>query len=102
LLGKYYLGVKPTAPGYSEYEIKPNLGGLQWMEGKVPTPKGEVALYMSKSEIKVKAAEGEGKLIIESKGKPKTNSGTITELAKNKYQLIVKPNVEYKVSYKAI
>ena len=72
------------------------------MEGKVPTPKGEVSLYISKSEIKVKASEGEGKLIIESKTKPKTNSGTITELVKNKYQLTVKPNVEYKVSYKAI
>jgi hypothetical protein len=96
------LGVKPTAPGYAEYEIKPNLGGLQWMEGKVPTPNGEVELYCSTKEIKVKAAEGEGKLIFESSGKPKTNSGTITTLAKNKYQLIVKPNVEYKVSYKAI
>ncbi|WP_433812219.1 alpha-rhamnosidase [Flavobacterium johnsoniae] len=102
LLGKYYLGVKPTAPGYSEYEIKPSLGGLKWMEGKVPTPNGEVAVYCSTKEIKVKAGEGEGKLIFESASKPKTNSGTITELAKNKYQLIVKPNVEYKVSYKAI
>lgn len=102
LLGKYYLGVKPTAPGYSEYEIKPNLGGLKWMEGKVPTPNGEVSVYCSTKEIKVKAGEGEGKLIFKSAGKPKTNSGTITELAKNKYQLIVKPNVEYVVSYKAI
>jgi hypothetical protein len=102
LLGKYYLGVKPTAPGYAEYEIKPNLGGLQWMEGKVPTPNGEVVLYVSKSEIKVKAGEGEGKLIIESASKPKTNSGTITELAKNKYQLTVKSNIDYKISYKAV
>ncbi|MFC0780177.1 family 78 glycoside hydrolase catalytic domain [Flavobacterium sp. HJSW_4] len=102
LLGKYYLGVKPTAPGYSEYEIKPNLGGLKWMEGKVPTPNGEVAVYCSTKEIKVKAGEGEGKLIFKSASKPKTNSGTITELAKNKYQLIVKPNVEYIVNYKAI
>lgn len=102
LLGKYYLGVKPTAPGYSEYEIKPNLGGLKWMEGKVPTPNGEVAVYCSTKEIKVKAGEGEGKLIFKSASKPKTNFGTITELAKNKYQLIIKPNVEYVVSYKTI
>jgi hypothetical protein len=102
LLGKYYLGVKPSAPGYSEYEIKPNLGGLQWMEGKVPTPKGEVSVFCSKKEIKVKAAEGEGKLIFESQNKPKTNSGTITELAKNKYQLTVQPNVDYQISYKAL
>ncbi|RUT68311.1 alpha-rhamnosidase [Flavobacterium cupreum] len=102
LLGKYYLGVKPTAPGYSEYEIKPSLGGLQWMQGKVPTPNGEIEVYCSTKEIKVKAVEGEGKLIFESSAKPKSNSGTITALAKNKYQLIVKPNVEYKISYKAL
>lgn len=102
LLGKYYLGVKPTAPGYAEYEVKPNLGGLQWMEGKVPTPNGEVALYVSQSQIKIKAAEGIGKLIIDSKSKPKTNSGIIVELAKNKYQLTVQPNVAYQISYKAL
>ncbi len=38
LLGKYYLGVSPLEPGYSKYMIEPNLGGLDWMEGKVPTP----------------------------------------------------------------
>lgn len=102
LLGKYYLGVKPTAPGYSEYEIKPNLGGLQWMEGKVPTPKGEVAVYVSQSQIKVQAAEGEGKLIFESKIKPRTNSGTIVNLSKNKYQVIIKPGVAYQISYKTL
>ncbi|MBL7743402.1 MAG: alpha-rhamnosidase, partial [Chitinophagaceae bacterium] len=38
LMGKYYLGVKPTSAGYATYEVVPNLGGLQWMQGKVPTP----------------------------------------------------------------
>lgn len=102
LLGKYYLGVKPTAPGYSKYEVKPNLGGLQWMEGKVPTPNGEVELYVSKSAIKLKALEGEGKLIFESKSQPKTNSGTIIKLDKTKYQITVFPNIEYRVSYNAL
>ncbi|WP_296686669.1 alpha-rhamnosidase [Flavobacterium sp.] len=102
LLGKYYLGVKPTAPGYSEYEIKPNLGGLQWMEGKVPTPKGEVAVYVSQSEIKVQSGEGEGKLIFESKIKPRTNSGTIVNLSKNKYQVTIQPGVAYQISYKTL
>ena len=41
LLGKYYLGVKPTSPGYATYMVEPNLGGLQWMQGKVPTPSGK-------------------------------------------------------------
>ncbi|MFV8341303.1 alpha-rhamnosidase [Flavobacterium sp. XS2P39] len=102
LLGKYYLGVKPLQPGYAEYEIKPNLGGLQWMEGKVPTPNGEVAIYCSTKEIKVKAGEGEGKLVFESQNKPKTNNGKITQLEKNKYQLTIKPNVAYQINYKAL
>ncbi len=34
LLGKYYLGVKPTSPGYATYAIDPALGGLEWMQGK--------------------------------------------------------------------
>lgn len=102
LLGKYYLGVKPLQPGYAEYEIKPNLGGLQWMEGKVPTPNGEVAIYCSTKEIKVKAGEGEGKLVFESQSKPKTNNGKITQLEKNKYQLTLKPNVAYQINYKAL
>src|SRR5690606_12403601 len=38
LLGKYYLGVKPIQPGYSEYRVEPNLGDLSWIEGTVPTP----------------------------------------------------------------
>ena len=66
-----------------------------WFEQKAPDmAKGWWEFY--------NAAEGEGKLIIESKSKPKTNSGTITELAKNRYQLTVKPNVNYQISYKAI
>jgi len=102
LFGKYHLGVKPSKPGYAEYEIKPNLGGLEWMEGKVPTPKGEVSVYCSTKDIKVKAAEGEGKLIFNSQNQPIVNSGTITELEKNKYQLTIQPNVDYLISYKAL
>lgn len=42
LLGRYYLGVTPTSPGFATYEVKPNLGGLEWMEGDVPTPWGRI------------------------------------------------------------
>ncbi|WP_431291606.1 alpha-L-rhamnosidase C-terminal domain-containing protein [Pedobacter sp. P26] len=50
LLGKYYLGVQPTTPGYETYTIEPNLGGLAWMEGKVPTANGDIAVYCSKKK----------------------------------------------------
>jgi len=42
LLGRYFLGVVPTSPGFKTYEVKPNLGGLEWMEGDVPTPWGKI------------------------------------------------------------
>ena len=102
LFGKYYLGVQPTAPGYATYEIKPNLGGLKWMEGKVPTPNGVVELNITKREIKIKSSEGEGTLTIESKSKPSTNLGTIKAFGKNKYQLTIKPNTQYLIKYKAL
>lgn len=102
LFGKYYFGVKPTSPGYETYEVKPNLGGLQWLEGKVPTPNGSVDIYYSTEEIKVKASEGEGTLIIKSKIEPSTNSGKITELGENKYQIKIQPNIAYQIKYKVL
>jgi hypothetical protein len=100
LFGKYYLGVQPVTAGYETYNIVPNLGGLKWMEGKVPTPNGVVELYCSTKEIKVKASEGEGTLIFESKSKPSANLGAIKALGKNKYQLTIKPNTPYTIKYR--
>ncbi len=41
------LGVVPTAPGYREVTIRPNLGDLAWAEGEVATPHGPVHVAMS-------------------------------------------------------
>jgi hypothetical protein len=102
LFGKYYFGVKPTSAGYKTYEVKPNLGGLKWMEGKVPTPNGSVDLYCSTKEIKVKSSEGEGALIFQSTTKPLTNSGSIIALGESKYQIKIQPNTDYHITYKAL
>ena len=64
LLGKYYLGVRPTKPGYEEFEIRPSLGDLDWMEGDVPTPNGMIHVYMDREQVKVHSSEGQGWLII--------------------------------------
>ena len=64
LLGKYYLGVQPTKPGYEEFEVRPALGDLEWMEGDVPTPQGLIHVYMDKHQVKVKATGGGGWLVI--------------------------------------
>ena len=67
LLGKYYLGVKPTKPGYAEYEVCPTLGGLEWMAGEVPTPFGKVCVKMDARQVSVKSDGGKGTLLIGGK-----------------------------------
>ena len=65
LLGKYYLGVKPTKPGYEEFEVCPSLGDLEWMEGDVPTPQGMIHVFMDRHHVKVNSdCQGHGMLII--------------------------------------
>ena len=75
LLGKYYLGVRPTKPGYQEFEIRPALGGLDWMQGDVPTPHGMIHVEMDRHRVKVLATEGCGMLFVEGKQIP-VKSGT--------------------------
>lgn len=36
------LGVKIIEPGYKVIRVEPHLGDLQWAEGTVPTPYGEI------------------------------------------------------------
>ncbi len=64
LLGKYYLGVRPVKPGYEEYEVRPALGDLEWMEGDVPTPNGMIHVRMNRQEVSVLATAGHGTLIM--------------------------------------
>ena len=103
LLGKYYLGVKPTSPGYATYAIDPALGGLEWMQGKVPTPNGEVELYCNKTEIKISTANaGVGTLTIKSKTLPVASEGNIVLKANQTYELQVTAGKQYRVSYTAL
>ena len=99
LLGKYYLGIQPVKAGYSEFSITPNLGGLKWMEGTVPTPKGEIKLYINEKTIRVKATEGKGYLNFSSSSKPKTNAGVIEKLKEHNYRLLIDTKEEVLVTY---
>lgn len=99
LLGKYYLGVKPTSAGYATYVVEPGLGGLQWMQGKVPTPDGDIELRMSANEIKVTGACGAGTLKFKSKSKPSCKEGTIADKGNSNYELPIEKGKAYTVSY---
>jgi len=70
LLGKYFLGVRPTKPGYEEFEVRPHLGDLEWLEGDVPTPHGLIHVRMDRQHITVRATEGRGTLIVGDKQYP--------------------------------
>jgi hypothetical protein len=100
LLGKYFLGVKPLSAGYATYEIQPALGGLQWMEGKIPTPSGTIDIYCSKIQIKVKGAAGQGTLRFNSKSEPSCREGKIESKGNGEYELIIDKNKTYSVSYR--
>jgi alpha-L-rhamnosidase len=102
LLGKYYLGVKPTSPGYASYLVEPNTGGLQWIQGKVPTPAGNIELYCSTTLVKIKSPAGSGTLRIKSKTTPTAKGLVFNALGQNKYELTILPGVEYSVNYKAM
>lgn len=105
LLGKYYLGVKPTAPGYAAYIVTPELGGLQWMQGVVPMPNGEISLFVSRDQVKVRATSGEGKLILKSKTTPvikgaETNS--VKQMVDNTYEITIRPGMDYVITYTSV
>jgi len=63
LFGRYVLGVEPTKPGYAEYLVAPDLGGLDWAEGTVPTPNGPISVSIRDGVATVKGpAKGVGTL----------------------------------------
>jgi hypothetical protein len=102
LLGKYYLGVKPTSPGYKDYIIEPNLGGLQWMQGTVPTPNGDIKVYVSTKQIKVSADDGLGTLRFKSKTTPTCKQAKIIAKGANIFELQVQKGTYFTVDYNAL
>jgi len=101
LLGKYYLGVKPTSPGYATYSVTPELGGLEWIEGKVPVPSGEIGIAVNLRRIKIDTAGGVGTLIFVSRSTPEIESGHAVKLDSGRYELELQPHSSYTIHYKA-
>ena len=60
LIGRYFLGVEPTAPGYAAWTARPCLGGLEWMKGDVPTPHGLIHIEMDRSQLRISVPKGIG------------------------------------------
>ncbi|KAE8152395.1 putative alpha-L-rhamnosidase C [Aspergillus avenaceus] len=43
-LSRYVLGIQPVTPGFKEWRVAPQTLGLDWAEGRYPTPHGEVSV----------------------------------------------------------
>ena len=102
LLGKYYLGVQPLSPGYTSYAVEPVLGGLQWMEGEVPTPHGNIKLSCNRRRIRVHAVTGKGILRFSSSTRPVCKEAVIREAGHRIYEIALDANKDYTIDYAAI
>ncbi|MDR3261930.1 MAG: alpha-rhamnosidase [Tannerella sp.] len=102
LFGKYYLGVTPTGPGYETYLVEPELGGLKWMKGAVPTPAGTINLHVTEKTITVETVAGKGTLRFRSSRKPACKSAAIRSTASGQYEMGLEPNQKYEVRYSAV
>ena len=87
LLGRYFLGIEPTKAGYREFSVHPVLGGLDWMEGSVPTPQGTISVRMDRHSLRVRATQGSGYLTFHSTTPPVCSLGQAEETAPGLYRL---------------
>lgn len=101
LIGKYVLGVRPTEPGYRRYRVEPRLGDLEWVEGKVPTPHGEIAVYRDESRIAVTTCSaGTGVLSFHCDGRPVANEGRLAHMGNGRYELsLEKADFTYEIKW---
>ncbi|WP_229263652.1 alpha-L-rhamnosidase-related protein [Cohnella cholangitidis] len=102
LFGKYFLGVTPTSPGYETYLIQPNLGGLEYIKGTVPTVKGQVSIEVNRSSIHVESTFGTGVLNFVSAKLPECPDSVVRSIGGNRYEIMIEAGKSHLISYKAV
>lgn len=53
-----FLGIRPVGPGFSKVDIEPQLGGLEWAVGTMPTPLGPVSVDASIDRVVATIPDG--------------------------------------------
>ena len=53
IISRFILGVTPETAGFGRIRVQPELGGLRWVRGAVPTRVGLVRIEMSDEKIVV-------------------------------------------------
>ncbi|MCD9022486.1 alpha-rhamnosidase [Cohnella silvisoli] len=103
LLGKYFLGVQPTSPGYATYRVEPVLAGLEWIRGVVPMPEGQIEIYMDRTQVIVSSDAGEGVLRIRSAVPPTCELGPLIDKGDGYYELqLNQQGIIYPIYYTAL
>ncbi len=57
-LMRHVLGVQILEAGCKKLSVKPNLCGLEFVRGVIPTPLGEVKIYADQNGVKIDAPDG--------------------------------------------
>ena len=63
LLGAYYMGLRPMAPGYKTFVVAPDADASDSFEGVLPLPDGQVKINLQNGLISACASRDGGELI---------------------------------------
>ncbi len=70
LLGRYFVGLYPTRPGYREFNVEPKLKQFRTLHTVLPIKGGEVTLDKDGDRLSVTASKDGGSLIVGSNEYP--------------------------------
>ncbi|MDV0431044.1 alpha-rhamnosidase [Lactiplantibacillus sp. DA1] len=65
LLGRHFVGLRPTAPGYQTFEIKPELSEFHHLHTVLPIKGGTVTVVKDQHQLSVTASRAGGTLIVD-------------------------------------
>lgn len=66
LLGRYFVGLYPTRPGYREFNIEPNLSNFKKLHVVLPVKSGKVTVEKDGENLSVIATRDGGTLIVDN------------------------------------
>ena len=67
LLGRYFLGVRPTSAGYETFAVEPNLHDIKEVDAVIPVKGGSVNIQKKAGRLTVKADKNGGTFIYQGK-----------------------------------
>jgi len=98
-LSENVLGILPASPGYDAVEIDPELLGLDWARGNVPTPHGSIKISIDKQkgltldlpagirEARIPVSEPHARIFVNGAAYHPTASGFITLTSPGQYRI---------------